>query len=170
MRSVTTLRYMLFGLLFVAGLGLLIVSVNSYQSTRAFVGDASTAEGTVVEFVESRSESSSSRSGPTAFVSVTYRPIVKFTTKGGESIEFTSRSGTNPPSYSKGEKVGVLYSETQPQKAEIHGFMELWGGALFSGILGAVFFLIGGGIIFVLHLKSRSGEKRGTNGVRIRKG
>jgi len=57
-------------------------------------------EGTVTELI--RVESSDS---------ITYKPVIEFNNQNGSLIEFTSSSSSNPPSYSRGETVEVLYEE-----------------------------------------------------------
>jgi Protein of unknown function (DUF3592) len=73
-------------------------AIYAYQSVRTFVAAASVAQGTVGELVASHSSDST-----------TYRPTVRFTTADGRSIEFTSGVSTNPPVYSRGDQVEVLY-------------------------------------------------------------
>ena len=115
---------------------------------------SSVAQGTVVELVRSQSSDST-----------TYRPVVRYSTQSGEQVEFTSSAGSNPPSYSKGEQVEVLYQPLQPAQARINGFFPLWGGPMVIAGLGGVFFLVGAGIVLVTLMKSRSDEylkKHGT--------
>ena len=38
-----------------------------------------------------------------------YAPIVRFTTAGGHQVEFTDSVGSNPPSFTVGDRVDVLY-------------------------------------------------------------
>lgn len=131
MKALSIIKYV-FGLL---GIAMLVGTFFLYRSTEAFLATSMKAEGSVVALVTSRSNDST-----------TYRPVVQFTTQDGQAVEFTSSSGSNPPSYNKGERVEVLYSPTAPQEAKINGFFSLWGGAVILGILGGVFFLIGAGI------------------------
>lgn len=116
----------------ILGLSLLGLSFYLYQSKQAFIANAETAQGTVVELIASRSDKST-----------TYRPVITFTTKEGKQTEFTSSAGSNPPSYNQGEKVTVLYDPKNPVKADINSFSSLWLGAIIVGFIGFVFFLIG---------------------------
>jgi hypothetical protein len=129
------------------GIGMLIGVFLIYKSTSLFLAEATKTEGTVVDLVQSRSSDST-----------TYRPVVHFINQNGQKIEFMSTTGSNPPSYSKGQKVEVLYRPTEPQNAKINGFFSLWGGSAILGGLGGVFFLIGSGIILAGSLKSRKDE------------
>ncbi|MDX3775717.1 DUF3592 domain-containing protein [Chromatiaceae bacterium AAb-1] len=138
------------------GIGMLIGSLFMYRSTSSFLEEAVKAEGTVVELVRSRSGDST-----------TYQPVVQFTAQHGQPIEFISSTGSNPPSYSEGQNVEVLYRAGEPQNARISGFFSLWGGAVILGGIGGVFFLIGAGIILVSLLKTRKDEFLKTHGIPI---
>lgn len=138
------------------GIGMLVGAFLIYKSTSSFLAEATKAEGTVVDLVQSRSSDST-----------TYRPVVHFINQNGQKIEFMSTTGSNPPSYSKGQKVEVLYRPTEPQNAKINGFFSLWGGSVIVGGLGGVFFLIGSGIILAGSLKSRKDEFLRKNGMPI---
>lgn len=152
MKTITISKYVFT----IVGVGLLIGALFLYQSASAFLAKATTADGTVVDLVRSRSSDS-----------ITYRPVVQFMNQKGEKIEFISSSGSNPPSYSKGEKVEVLYLPDEPQKAKINGFFSLWGAPVILGGLGGAFFLIGAGIIIVIMLKGRRDEYLKKKGMRI---
>ncbi|HEC12850.1 MAG TPA: DUF3592 domain-containing protein [Acidiferrobacteraceae bacterium] len=136
------------------GLGMLIGAYFLYQNTQSFLESAAVTNGSVVELVRSRSSDST-----------TYAPVVQFKTESGALVEFTSSTSSNPPGYSKGESVEVFYLPSNPQKAKINGLFSLWGAALIVGILGGVFFLVGGGIALTTFLKNRKNEylrKQGT--------
>ncbi len=135
------------------GVGLLIGALFLYSSMRTFLGEATRADGTVVDLVQARSKDST-----------TYRPVVQFMSQQGEKIEFILSSGSNPPSYTKGEKVEVLYRATEPHKAKIHGFFSLWGASILLGTLGAGFFFTGIGIMLVGTLTGRKDAYLKTHG------
>lgn len=126
MNPVTLIKY-LFSLV---GLILLGAGYLWQQHTQTFLAGASLAEGTVIGFKVSGSSDS-------------YHPKVRFTTNEGETIEFTSSSGSRPPAYDKGERVEVLYRPSDPQQAMIKGFFSLWAGPLILGGIGGIFALIG---------------------------
>lgn len=153
MRTISIVKYAFT----VVGLGMLVGSFFIYQNTQYFLNDALTTEGTVIELVRSRSSDST-----------TYRPVVEFKTHGGSKVEFTSSSGSNPPSYSKGEVVEVLYQESSPEQAKINGFFSLWGASTILGGLGAVFFLVGISIILFGSLKRKKIEHLKKNGIAIK--
>ncbi|MCK4742642.1 MAG: DUF3592 domain-containing protein [Sulfuriflexus sp.] len=142
----------------IIGFGMLVGSFFLYQKTMFFLESAITTEGVVTELVRSRSSSDSS---------YTYAPVVKFKTSQDTTIEFTSTTSSNPPSYSRGEQIEVLYDPIQPHSAKINSFFSLWGGSVIVGGIGAVFFLIGFGIIFLGIRKARNKEYLLQRGVRI---
>ena len=70
----------------------------------------------------------------------TYTPVVHFKTASGQSVEFLSPYSSNPPDYSVGEQVIVVYTLEQPEKALIKG----------NGQLLHVIFMLVGGVIAVV--------------------
>ena len=152
MKTIAIIKYVFItiGALMLAG------AFYFYQDRQAFLKKAETVQGTVVELISKRSDNST-----------TYAPVVSFTTKAGNKIEFTSSVSSNPPSYSEGESVEVLYDPAEPKDASINGFASLWIGPLIFGILGTVFFLIGFGIILFGILKQRKTQYLRDNGKRI---
>lgn len=119
-------------LFILVGAGLLALAAVLFQHSRAFEANAVATEGVVVELVESRSDDS-----------ITYRPVVTFTTDEGTRVTFTSRAGSNPPVYSLGDPVEVLFDPDNPQNARLDGFFEAMGAWLIFGGIGALF-LVGG--------------------------
>jgi len=127
----------------VVGVAMLAGAVYMYKDTRSFLAGAMHAQGTVVDL--ERNESTDSHSHR----SVNYYPVVQFADAGGRRIEFTSNSGSNPPAYSRGDTVEVLYHADAPDKARINGFMSLWFGPLLVGGMGVLFTAIGAAMIVV---------------------
>ncbi|MBD1928846.1 DUF3592 domain-containing protein [Trichocoleus sp. FACHB-90] len=122
----------------ITGIGMLIGSFLSYNSTHNFIKNSSSTIATVTELRLQTSSSSSSSSK-----SSTYYPIVKFKTQKGESVEFQSSVGTYPPSFRVGETVSVLYDANNPAEAEINSFWQLWFTAIFLLAMGGLFAGIG---------------------------
>jgi hypothetical protein len=139
------------------GIGLLIGAFFAYQNTRGFLIGAATTEGKVVELERSRSGDSH-----------VYRPVVEFNTPGESVVRFTSPVGSNPASYSVGEKVEVMYLESSPEKARINGFFSLWGLPVILGVLGSVFFLVGFSIFMFGRLTGRKVAYLKEHGVPIK--
>jgi len=140
----------------IIGIGMLVGATFLYRSTDLFLTEAIKTEGTVVELVRSQSSDST-----------TYRPVVQFNSQNDQAVEFVSSTGSNPPSYSKGDKIEVLYHSKDPQNAKINDFFSLWGGPVIFGGMGGVFFLVGVGIILVGALKDRKDEYLKKNGMTI---
>src|SRR5215831_12083326 len=138
------------------GLLMMVLALAWYANVRAFVSRATVAPGMVVDLLPSRSDNST-----------TWRPVVRFTSADRQNIEFTSSTSSNPPSYSKGEKVEVLYAPANPRDAKINGFFSLWGGPSIVGGLGAVFLLIGASIIAIGRMRARRDEYLRANGTRV---
>ena len=154
MKTVAILKYAFA----VIGGGLVAAALIWANHVRGFIAQAAKAEGTVMELVASRSNDGGT----------TWKPVVRFTAPGGEIIHFTSRTSSNPPGYSKGEKVEVLYRPGQPQDASINGLFSLWGGPLIIGGIGAAFFLIGGGMIFAGRFAAQRAAWLRTNGMPVK--
>ncbi len=152
-KTVTLLTYVFL----MVGAGLLAGAFLFYRDTAGFLDTAVRADGTVIELAASRSSSGST----------TYRPVVRFTASRGEAIEFTSSAGSNPPGYSEGDAVGVLYPAGSPRRARIDGFFSLWGAPLIFGGIGSVFFLIPFGIIATGRMKARRDAYLRRNGISI---
>lgn len=140
----------------IIGFGMMVGSFFLYQNTATFLENAITAQGVVIDLVRSRSSDST-----------TYAPTIRFKSKQGTTIEFTSSTSSNPPSYSRGEKVEVLYEPIQPHSAKINSFFSVWGGTVIVGGIGSVFFLIGFGIILSGIRKAKNKECLLQRGVRI---
>ena len=158
MKTIAIIKYVFAAI----GIAMLAGALYWVQNIRSFLAQASTAQGTVIDMVRSSSSRSSSSSSPG-----TWAPVVRFVTAKGEKIEFTSSTGSNPPSYSQGESVEVLYQPGAPGDARIHGFVSLWLGPMIVGGIGSIFFLIGGGIALASVLQGRKVEYLRQNGTRI---
>ena len=148
------------------GVALLGGAYLAFSSTQDILKTAVSTQGTVIELVRSRSSSSSSSSS-LSDSDYTYAPVVEFETQDGRRVEFKSSTSSNPPSYSRGEKVEVLYQETFPENAKIQGFFSLWGLSMIVGIFGLILSLIGFGIIFSSIKKSKKIKALKDSGTRV---
>lgn len=63
-----------------------------------------------------------------------YSPVVEFTANG-RPVRFEGGNASNPPVYRVGQEVEVLYLPSDPSKAAINSFYELW---MVSAILAPV--------------------------------
>jgi hypothetical protein len=143
MKLITTIQYV-FTLL---GIGMLVGAFTLYKNTSLFIAEASRAEGTVMNRAS--------------------QPIIHFIDRESNKVKFISSLSTDPPRYSKGQKVEVLYQPTNPQNANINDFRSLWTASVILGGVGGVFFMIGTSITLAVALKNRKDEYLKKNGVPI---
>lgn len=152
MKSLIFIKY----LFAIIGFCMTVGSFFLYQNTQTFLDNAIRIEGVVIDLVRSRSSDST-----------TYAPMVRFKTSQGTTIEFTSTTSSNPPAYSRGEQVEVLYEAIQPHSAKIDSFFSIWGGAVIVGGIGIVFFMVGFGMVLSGLRKAKNKEYLLQRGVRI---
>lgn len=126
-------------LFFLIGLGVLVSGIFSVFKVRRALAASVKTSGTVTGFGQI--------SGKSGYL---YCPQVKFQIQGGQQFKFQSEFGTQPPSYTVGQKVPVVYQFNNPNKAEIDSAQGLWFVpgctivmALFFTGLGAMLFGIG---------------------------
>ncbi|MFS0515914.1 DUF3592 domain-containing protein [Nostoc sp. UIC 10607] len=115
----------------------IIIGLN----TRSFVGTAVPAQGTIIDLVQRLSTDSKGRS------SYVYYPVVEFTTPSGEPTVFEANSGSNPPEFTKGQQVEILYSPEKPNSAMINSWLSLWFLPVMFTSLGSIFALVGGVVL-----------------------
>ncbi|SED57029.1 Protein of unknown function [Streptomyces sp. 2224.1] len=87
--------------------------------TASFLSDAKRTRGSVVS-LEWREDDHGEDHTPVAY------PVVEFTSADGMPRRFRSSTGSNPPSYEKGDRVEVLYRAGAPEDARLNGFASLW--------------------------------------------
>ncbi len=122
-------------LLFLCAGGVLIcAAIYSGVRTARFIGQASLAEGTVIENVAALDTSDNH---------VTYHPKIHFRTRDGHEIHIVSSSAADRPAYQVGQTVALLYDPSDPKRAKIRGFWNLWLSTVILSGLGAVFAGIG---------------------------
>jgi hypothetical protein len=114
------------GLLFVIGIFLFI-------RTRAFVSSSREVKGTVIRML-----STSGSEGGTV-----YAPVFKFTTIQGQAMEVEEKVYSNPPGFSVGEVVDILYDPQNPGKARAKKWFSLYFTPVLLSGMGAVFGGIG---------------------------
>lgn len=79
-----------------------------------------------------------------------YAPIVRFTTREGEVVEFTSKTRSRPAEYDPGDVVPVLYSPDAPKEAEIDSAFGRFGAPAILGGVGLVLAVVGAVVAFVV--------------------
>lgn len=138
------------------GMGLLIISHSEFRNTQRFLDNAHRAEGTVIALHRSMSDSGAS-----------YFPVIAFSTRAGESVEFRSNSGGNPPNHKVGDKVAVRYLPDEPYQAKEDEFLALWGFVMIAGLFGLLLFAIGVGAFVFPYLKRGRVEKLKQQGLSV---
>lgn len=131
---------------FFAGVGLIfgiIAGLLIYRDA-GFASTAEKAQGTVIGLVRQIPRDDRSQSS-----GVTYTAVVAFRDRSGRRQEMSEGISSNPPRFSVGEAVSVLYDPAHPSKAVVD---DLWGrigtAVIFLGvalplvILGVVFLVV----------------------------
>ncbi|NMY30709.1 DUF3592 domain-containing protein [Pseudomonas sp. WS 5412] len=140
----------------IVGVALLISALFVYKNTSDFLLNAVSAQGTIIDLVQSRSSES-----------VSYHPVVKFIDADGQEVEFTSSTGGSASSYPLGKIVEVLYLPHDVKDARVKSFFALWGAALLMAILGAGFAFIGAIIFLFGMLRGRKKAYLQRSGVAV---
>lgn len=115
------------------GLGFAYFGWTSRASALEFIEASSSAAGRVVQVDTKRNSDGD----------ILFYPVIEFTTAGGETIQFRSSTGTNPPAYNVGDQVEVLYDPNLPQNARENSFSGLWMLPTILLVFGGLFTLIG---------------------------
>jgi hypothetical protein len=113
------------------GIGVLI-----FIRTRMFISRSQEVKGSVIKML-----TSSGSEGGTV-----YAPVFRFTTIQGQSMEVAESVYSNPPGFSVGQVVDILYDPQNPSNARAKKWSSLYFVPLLLGGLGAAF----GGIGVVL--------------------
>lgn len=133
LKSSSGLIFIVMGLIFTLFLGQSLIRSISLSQGGIRV------PGTVVQNMENYDSEDSS---------ITYCPIVSFTTHTNETvITRGSDSYTNPPMFDIGEEVEISYDENNPQLAIINSFGNVYLSMLF--LLIPIIFIIVGVYIFI---------------------
>lgn len=111
------------------GVGLIAWAGSMIQDSRTLLATAKVTTGVVTDLRLHSSRRSTS-----------YYPVVRYTAEG-VAHAIIGRSGSNPPAYSIGEKVQVIYPPGQPQAGRLNNFMDMWMLPLFPGGIGLVLVL-----------------------------
>lgn len=142
--------FLAFGLVFAA------VAAWAWADDRARAEGGTSATGTVTDLVR-RFDSGGS----------VYRPVVEFRDARGTRHGFVGKIGSNPPAYSPGETVTVIYDPAVPGRAMVDGFMERRFLPLVFGGIGGLCAAIGGGMLFLVARRRRMVAQLRKTGVPI---
>jgi hypothetical protein len=132
----------------VISLSALLIGVLALWNAVELYASGGRARGTVTEIRESRSIVSEEVTTPGGreirreVERISLAPIVRFTTAEGREIEFHGRGGSGT-SFKAGEVVNVVYDRSQPGRARIVSFIDLWLPAV---VAFAVCVLFGGAV------------------------
>ena len=133
------------------GLVMLVAFAAVNHGERRFLSQSVLVQGTVADLVLDRStRSTGAGSSRRVRTSNVYKPLVVFQTREGESVEFLSSSGSNPPAFSAGDQVDVRYRPDFPERAKVAGFWNLWLGSFVLSVLSLGFTAIGAGILLFM--------------------
>jgi len=135
------------GLFTAMGVIFLIVSAVLFQRDTAFGEKAVKAQGTVTELIRHVERDHRTQS-------ISYTAVINFLDEGGQRREFSESVRSNPPRFSQGDDVPVLYDPAHPAQAVVDDF---WGRrgvmTIFFG-LGAIFSALGS-VLLVVDLRRR---------------
>ena len=135
---------LILGLVFgFVGFILAALALFFWLRTRAFLGTAQKAQGTVIRMVYSRDSDGGGG----------YAPVYTFRTMSGQVIEVADNISTNPPQFKEGQIIDVLYDPENPNKARINKWFNLYFVPMLLGFLGLVF----GGIGVAVYVASTFG-------------
>lgn len=82
------------------------------------------------------------------------RPVVRYSVDG-QPFEITGFMSTNPPAYTVGEKVTIIYDRDRPAEGTIDAFVERWLFAVIFGGVGVLLLVIGSIIALALQTSRR---------------
>ena len=87
---------------------------------------------------------------------VTYAPVFLFSEANGTRHTIDSHASSNPPGFSIGQKVPVLYEPDRPTHAKIDSHWQLWALPDVFGAVGFTFVLLS----FLARRFARSRDRR----------
>ncbi len=126
----------------IIGVALLGLAFWQYQKVKKFLDSGTTTVGTVIR-VE-KSESTSTDEDGFSSTSTSYYPVLEFTDQNGKKHEFkASVGGNNKNKWKISQTTEIIYDPTNPKKASIKSFMQLWFTTLLLGFFGGVLTVMG---------------------------
>lgn len=138
----------------------LLIGVFVLWSAADLYASGGRAEGRVMEIRESRSIATedvtlaSGREVRREVERISYAPVIRFVTQEGREIEFHGRGGSGS-SFAAGDTVSVVYDRTNPSRARIVSFLDLW---LPTAVAFAVAAAFGGAVKLSRRSRRRSGQ------------
>ena len=118
----------------VVGAILLVIGLIQILQTQIFLDESLETKGVVID-LHWKYDSEGS-----AFA----YPVFQFVDeRTGEEITVVSTQGSNPPSYSIGQEVYILYDPQNPHSAVIKSFWNIWFMSIILTSLGCIFLSVG---------------------------
>lgn len=127
------------------GFSLIVFSGVKLYSQKVFVDNAQQATGVITAYHYTDGtriqRSQDTASGFAGRVDITNAsPVIEFTTKSGETVEFISTSSSDS---SISEDVQLLYNEDAPELAKLNEFFSLWGWIYIILGFGVIIMVVG---------------------------
>lgn len=129
------------GIFLLVGLAMLAATNYLYFDQSDFIANAKEADGQVIDLIRKQQNDDGS-------TSTTYSAVVRFTDDQSVSHEFIDRVSSNPPRYSKGQDVHLLYEPENPANAIVDDFWGRWAMVAILGGMGGIFSLVGGAMFY----------------------
>jgi hypothetical protein len=114
---------------------LLWLALYFCRRTKRFIGESLWTHGEVIGLHEVYDEGS-----------ITYAPIISFTTADGRGRKFTDTVSSRPASHGVGDRVEILYHLQNPRDARIATTFRLYFPSIVLGLIGGAFFSIGAAV------------------------
>jgi hypothetical protein len=134
------------------GAAFLVVTLIFVASNVAFLGEASVANGTVIQLQLTDKKSA-------------YQPVITFSTTTGQQVQFTDTVASNPPQFTVGQSVKVYYKPDDPAgSARVDSLLSFWFLPGLFGIFTLVFGGIGTGFFTAGYLKRQKQKWLQLNG------
>lgn len=126
---------------------IVLIGILFHFNQKSFTESAKEAKGVVIDikekYVSSNNESLHQSSRNSQNNNKEYFPIIKYKTKAGDEVTFTSiRGSRNINSYKIGEEVTVLYDPKQPIRARLKTKAMNYESFIFAGV-GVLFIVFG---------------------------
>lgn len=119
-----------------------VIAYTVYTRKKAKLANSYQRVGEVIDI----KQHPGSEDGPTI------HPVIKFIAQNGKEVIFESKYGTSNWKVTKGEKLNVVVSQSDPNDAEVVRFMAQWGKPLILAIIAAS--LAEGAVLAYIFLKN----------------
>jgi hypothetical protein len=120
-------RRLLRGACLIVGPCFLVIALGFAIHTIVFLRSSIEATGIIVSMDPKYDKGNDSKS---------YAPIFTFPTEDGQTFTVTSDFASDPPEFTVGQRVTVLYEKNHPIGARIASFWQLWGMSAMFNIFG----------------------------------